>query len=143
MTRRERNARRRLAYHLDKARLAVACKPMVWGEDDCALFNANVQLAAMGIDPAAAFRGRYRTQRGAHRVLGLMGLPMMLQRFTRKHNRSRVDPNKARIGDIGLVPVGGAYACVRLLHRNEWIGRSEIGWFMLPTEHVRMAWRAA
>jgi hypothetical protein len=142
MTRRERNARRRLAYHLDKARLAVAAKPMVWGVDDCALWHADIQLKAMGIDPAAEFRGRYKTRRGAHRVLGLMGLPMVLQRFTRKHGCGRVEPSKARLGDIGLVPIGKAYACVRLLHRNEWIGRNDAGWSMVPTERVRIAWRA-
>lgn len=140
MTRRERNVRRRLSYHLDRARRTVAAKPMEWGKDDCALFHADVQFAATGFDPAAGFRGRYRTQRGAHRVLGALGLPMVLRKLT---GNERVDPERARIGDIGLVPVGKGFACVRLLHRNEWIGRNDAGWSMVPTERVRMAWRAA
>lgn len=142
MTRRERNARRRLAYHLDKARRACAGRPMVWGVDDCALWHADIQLAAMGVDPASSFRGRYTTRRGAHQALGLLGLPMALAKITRKHRCGRINPSIARVGDIGVIEIGKAFACVRLLHRDEWIGRNEAGWSMVPTERVRAAWRA-
>lgn len=138
----ERNARRRLAYHLDKARRACAGREMVWGDDDCALWQAGIQFAAMGVDVAAAFKGHYKTQRGAHRTLGVLGLPMVLQKITRKHGCGRVKPKDARIGDIGLIESGERFSCVRLLHRNEWIGRSEFGWTMVPTKMVRAAWRA-
>jgi hypothetical protein len=142
VTRRERNARRRLAYHLEKARKACVGRPMVWGKDDCALWHADIQLAAMGVDVAAPYRGRYKTRRGAHRVLGALGLPMALQRLTRKHRCNRVDPKRARIGDVGVIEVGKAFACVRLLHKGEWIGRNEFGWSMVPTDRVRAAWSA-
>lgn len=115
---------------------------MVWGEDDCALWHADIQLAAMGVDVAASFRGRYKTQRGAHRVLGLLGLPMVMQKLTRKHGCGRIKPKDAQIGDVGLIDAGKRFSCVRLLHRNEWIGRSEYGWSMVPTSRVRAAWRA-
>lgn len=137
----ERNARRRLAYHLDKARRACVGRAVVWGRDDCALWQSDIQLAAMGIDVAASFRGRYKTKRGAHRVLGVLGLPMVMQKLTRKHRCGRIKPKNARIGDIGLIDApGGRFSCVRLLHRNEWIGRSESGWSMVPTSRVRAAW---
>lgn len=55
-------------------------RPFEWGVHDCALFAADAVLAMTGEDPAEAFRGRYRTQIGAARVLhregfkGLLGL---------------------------------------------------------------------
>lgn len=140
MTARERRVRRRLAYHLRKAMREVAGKPMQWGVDDCALFHANVQFAVTGFDPCAEFRGRYKTRRGAHRVLGHGGLPAAMRRFARKHRWKAINPSAARVGDIGLIPVGNATAFVRCLHRGEWIGRNVAGWSMVATKSVRLAW---
>lgn len=36
-------------------------EPFCYGERDCALFLANCILAMTGVDPAAAYRGRYTT----------------------------------------------------------------------------------
>lgn len=44
-------------------------KPFSWGEADCCLFVCDCILAMTGHDPAAPFRGRYRTALGAHRAL--------------------------------------------------------------------------
>lgn len=44
-----------------------------WGRMDCALFAAGAVLAMTGIDPAAAFRGRYRSVAGSVRALRLYG----------------------------------------------------------------------
>lgn len=140
MIREQRNARRRLAYHLRIAMVRVAGRLMAWGKDDCALFHGDVELAALGYDPCAGFRGRYRTQRGAHRVLGRGGLPALLRRLSRSRRWRRIKPCHARVGDIGLMPVGKAVAVVRCLHKGEWIGRNEAGWSMVPTSRVRVAW---
>lgn len=48
---------------------AASERPFCWGKNDCCLFVADVCLAACGKDPAAAYRGRYRTEIGAKRVL--------------------------------------------------------------------------
>ena len=44
-----------------------------WGEHDCALFAAGGVLAMTGVDPAATFRGRYRTAIGSVRALRRYG----------------------------------------------------------------------
>lgn len=44
-----------------------------WGKMDCALFAAGAVLAMTGSDPAAAFRGRYRSCAGSVRALRLYG----------------------------------------------------------------------
>jgi len=48
---------------------AASGRPFCWGENDCCLFVADVCLAACDKDPAAAYRGRYRTEIGAKRAL--------------------------------------------------------------------------
>lgn len=48
---------------------AASGRPFCWGENDCCLFVADVCLAACGKDPAADYRGRYRTELGAKRAL--------------------------------------------------------------------------
>ena len=53
-------------------------RPFAWGEQDCALFACDAVAAMTGADPAAWFRGRYRTRRGAYALLKrfvLLGLP--------------------------------------------------------------------
>ena len=45
----------------------------VWGRMDCALFAAGAVLAMTDFDPAAAFRGKYRSQAGSVRALRLYG----------------------------------------------------------------------
>jgi hypothetical protein len=136
LTRAERNARRRLAYHLGRARRRWIAQPMRWGFDDCALAQAQVQLAALGQDPCAAFRGRYRTRRGARRVLGHGGLPAALRVAARRYGWRKIRSRQARIGDIGLVPTPTGLGVVRLMHRGQWIGRNETGFTMIPTAVV-------
>lgn len=142
MTRTERNLRRRLAAATDRARRAAVGRPFVWGKDDCVLFHANVERAVTGRDPAKKWRGRYRTPRGAHRILGKGGLPAALRRLSRSYGSRKIDPAKARVGDIGLIRVAWAYAVVRLVRRNEWIGRTPSGYSVVPTSMVKFAWSA-
>ena len=133
-----RNLRRRLAYHLRKAMddaFGVAA-PF----DCCVMFQADVHLAATGVDPVAAYRGRYSTVRGMRRVLGKGGLAARTRDIAREHGWKRVKPSAARVGDIGIVPAVGGLAVVRMLHRNEWVGRNETGWSVLPTSAVLRAW---
>lgn len=51
----------------------TARAPFAWGRYDCALHAAGAVEAVTGHDPAADFRGRYTTPRGAVRVLRKAG----------------------------------------------------------------------
>ncbi|WP_418884763.1 DUF6950 family protein [Aeromonas dhakensis] len=55
----------RLLTHIE----AAMGRPFVWGEADCCLFTADACIAVAGVDPAASYRGRYKTELGAYRVL--------------------------------------------------------------------------
>lgn len=134
----ERNLRRRLAYHLRKRMRAVAGVPIPF--DGCALFQCDVHLDATGDDPAEKWRGRYTTPRGMRRVMGKGGLANCMRGAARRHGWKRIKPSAAKVGDVGLVLTPTGFAVVRMLHRGEWIGRNAMGWSMLPTNLVRVAW---
>jgi hypothetical protein len=59
----------RLAAAIEEARGAA----FAWGEMDCATWAFDVRFALTGDDAAAAWRGRYRTERGAMRMLRQLG----------------------------------------------------------------------
>lgn len=134
----ERNARRRLAYHLRKAMAAAQGVPAPI--DCCVMFQADVHRAAFGSCPVSEWRGRYSSVRGMKRVLGPGGLPSRMRQVARRQKWKRVDPAKARVGDIGLVPAVNGLAVVRMLHRNQWIGRNQTAWSVLPTSMILRAW---
>jgi hypothetical protein len=47
--------------------------PFVWGETDCCQFVGRCVAAMTGTNPAAAWRGRARTARGASRIIRRLG----------------------------------------------------------------------
>lgn len=84
-----------LAALLARARAAE----FAWGEHDCCLFAADVVRAITGRDPAAAFRGRYRTRRGAQLALKRYGRGTLLATVTAILGEP-VPPLLARRGDV-------------------------------------------
>lgn len=76
---------------------------MEWGKDDCALWCADIIQDVLGYDPAAVNRDRYKSRRGAMRVLGKKGMLGALRAAARRHKWRRINPTMARPGDIGLV----------------------------------------
>lgn len=117
-------------------------EPMAWGQDDCALWVANILRSALGFDPAVNFRGRYHTPRGARRALSGFGLPGVLREVAREHRWPPVVPRKAEVGDVGLVsPRGRGPSCCVICRGSGWfVGRTEEGFAAVPSEVVRLAW---
>ncbi|MPT00937.1 MAG: hypothetical protein E2581_20910 [Pseudomonas sp.] len=48
---------------------AASERPFLWGEFDCCLFVSDCSIAICGVDPAKEYRGRYKTEIGAKRVI--------------------------------------------------------------------------
>lgn len=142
MTAAERNFRRRLVYHLlremDRVQGVVDRSP-----DGCAVFQANVHLAATGRDPIAPWRGRYRTERGMWRVFGAQSLRGAMLMVAQNMGWKRIPVSRARVGDLGIVIGSRSLVSVRMLHRNEWIARNETAWSMVRSDRVVMAWSVA
>jgi hypothetical protein len=89
--------RTRLGLYLAEA----ARTPFAEGRHDCALFAAGAVLAMTGMDPAAPFRGRYRTTRGGLRVLRRAGYRDHLALAVA--HLEEVPPSFARVGDLAAV----------------------------------------
>lgn len=94
--------RERLAAAILAAMDRAVANPPVWGVDDCALWCAEPIRIVLGYDPAASFRGRYRTALGANRVLGGTGLAGALADAATVHGWRRIKGDEADTGDIGL-----------------------------------------
>lgn len=95
--------RARLAAEMDRQRR----DPFVWGQHDCAIgFAAAIVEALTGDDMAAPYRGRYRTAKGAMKLLRDAGADK-LGDFVAQH-LPEVHPSQARVGDLGVVVSDGA-----------------------------------
>lgn len=72
-----------------------------WGELDCALFAAGAVAAMTGIDPAAAYRGRYTTAVGSVRALRRYGAGSLADTISADFAERPV--GHARRGDLVMV----------------------------------------
>lgn len=108
---------------------AVASKPHVYGDHDCALHGANAVFAQTGRDHGTLFRGRYRTELGAARALRKYGAGDLIATFDR--HLEVIPPALARRGDLVLaqgsigVCIGGeamfaGTAGLERIARGEW-----------------------
>jgi len=119
------------------------CKPFSWGESDCCLFVCDCILAMTGHDPAAPFRGRYRTALGAYRALrrycgGGLG------EIAAACGYAEVSPSMAQRGDVVLVnapecqPGGKALGICLGVHIAT---QSAFGLIFEPRARALRAWR--
>lgn len=101
--------RGRLAAHL----AASAGRPFAWGRHDCAIFAADCILAMTGEDPAAPFRGRYRSFKGGLKCLRKAGFADHVALATAR--LEAVHPAYARAGDLAMIatPDGAALGIVQ------------------------------
>ncbi len=118
--------------------------PMRWGKDDCALWTANILRPVLGYDPAAEWRGKYRTRDGSRRAAGTNGLLGAIRAIARRHHWKRIHPVLAQPGDVGMVwttyddkPVLATVICRK---RGWFVGRAASGITLLPADRVAMAW---
>ena len=87
------------ATRLANAIKAASGRPFSWGENDCCVFAAACCMAVCGVDPLAAYRGRYSTEQGAKRVLraGHGSLAALWDAHFQ-----RIDPALIQRGDVAL-----------------------------------------
>lgn len=82
----------------------VRHRKFTWGTFDCCMFAANCVLAMTGIDPVAAYRGKYTDAQSAavalHEIAG-GGLFEVMKCLEREFGWTYIDnPKKVRRGDI-------------------------------------------
>lgn len=124
---------------------AAAGKPFQWGAHDCALFACDAVLAMTGKDPAASFRGKYKTKRGAYGALKRFaggGLKETFAKLADQFGFIQLDNAAfAKRGDVVLLdtPEGDALAVVDLTGRHCLVV-SEKGLITKPLSDATCAW---
>ena len=114
-----------------------------WGVNDCALFACAVIRDATGVDHAAPFRGRYRTARGAARVLRAFaggGLEAVAEKIARGAGLAEVPPLTAQRGDFILLESEAGPALGVCLGEVAGLA-GESGMVTAPPPLWRRAWR--
>ena len=115
---------------------AASGRPFSWGEHDCCLFAADWVREATGSDPAAGYRGRYRSRSGAARLLREIAGGEVETAASRALGLPLPSPLLARRGDVALVAgalgvvVGGEVALP-----------GEAGLALHPLGTAEKAWR--
>lgn len=86
------------SYLLEHGKVAFS-----YGKQDCALFAAGAVAAMTGHDPAAEWRGRYRTPAGGLRLMRMAGFRGAVDFMNRTF--VPIHPAFAGDGDIAAVPL--------------------------------------
>lgn len=109
-----------------------------WGQCDCALFAAGAVAAMTGTDPAAGVRGRYKSSRGAARVLHRDGAASLADWVGARFQP--IGTGFARRGD--LVMAGGSLG-ICLGREAVFVGAEDAreGLVRLPLREWEHAWR--
>lgn len=135
--------RRRLNRRLSERRIlaamdAAAARAAVWGKDDCVLWVADILAPVLGYDPVAAYRGRYKTKRGALRLLGRGGLSRALALIAAERSWRVTPPARANIGDVGLLLIAGVPSIVICRAKGWFVARGDHGFVGLPAGDRRL-----
>ncbi|MEN2980854.1 hypothetical protein P7L78_21925 [Tistrella bauzanensis] len=106
-----------------------------WGALDCSIWAADWVRIVRGADPAAAWRGRYRTARGCARLIRRHpgGLAAMAADGLLSIGCLTVAPDVARPGDVGIIRgidparTGVVVEAIAIRGRASWITKIERG----------------
>jgi hypothetical protein len=129
---------------------ANSARPFVWGEFDCALFACDCVREMTGVDMASEFRGKYKSVRGALRLIkpfeSLMGLANAI---ALRHGLEKVPWAFAQRGDIVIVPapwlecpaVAGPYGALGIMCDRMALAPGLEGLIPVPPSTILGAWR--
>ena len=119
--------------------------PFAWGVHDCCLWVADAVRAQVGVDPAAALRGRYATALQARRVIAVAGgsLAALARAALGEPLRS---PMRACAGDVGLTLCPAATddedrSTLAVCLGGWWAAPGAHGLVLLPMSAAIAAWK--
>jgi hypothetical protein len=114
---------------------AAKDQPFVWGTRDCATWVADWRCIITGQDAAQAWRGRYRTERGALRAIRRAGFAS-IEEWVDSIAPRLPGPLLAQRGDVAMVQ--GALGIVT---GAQIAALSPGGLVFVPLTDAEMAWR--
>lgn len=128
-----------LKAYLDGART----RSFAWGENDCILFAAGAVEQMTGIDTASEFRGKYKTEMGAARLLRKLAPSGLPHAIARALGAEEISPLQAWRGDVVLIPIGDGKSAVGIvdLRGTAVVSVGEVGVEYRPLSAAVKAWR--
>lgn len=81
--------------------------PGEWGVSDCMIVAGDAIEAVTGVDPMAPYRGRYKTEAGAARLMRKNGCETVDDFLRKVFGLAPVGRLMAQRGDVGTVMQGG------------------------------------
>jgi hypothetical protein len=111
-------------------------QPFVWGQRDCATWVADWRHAVTGQDAARAWRGRYKTERGALRAIRRAGFSDMADWVDSIAGGRLPSPLLAQRGDVAMVQ-----GALGIVVGSRVAALSPQGVVMLPLSDAVAAWR--
>ena len=113
--------------------------PFVWGQHDCCLFAADCALAITGIDFAAGFRGKYRSAKGASRLIDAHGgFTAMITELL----GAEIPVNAAMRGDVLMLEQDG-HPALAVCYGADVVAVGVSGLVFRPLSDAVTAWRVA
>ncbi|TJV20398.1 MAG: hypothetical protein E5Y04_32340 [Mesorhizobium sp.] len=119
---------------------AIAATPGVWGQSDCLLTAAAGVEAVTGVDIMAPWRGRYKSERGAAKLMRREGCNDVEDVFRDFFGLPEIGRLMAQRGDVGVVDQGGAI-CAGFMCDLGFLARTETGRIILPQTAIKTAFK--
>lgn len=117
----------------------AAAQPLAYGEFDCMMYLANWAREVRGVDLAARWRGKYRTEREASRLMAHYGGMEALVDFAVAGILAATDA--PRIGDIAIVrPHGPAGEMGAIRTGTGWAALKHHGGIWTGAHRLAAAW---
>lgn len=117
---------------------AGAARPFVWDACDCCSWACAWVLLRRGVDPSAAWRGRYRTARGALRHIRRAGGDLLAVASAAMADAGLVVTSSPQPGDIGVILSAQGQA-LALRTPTGWAAKASVGIIVAPFDSLR-AW---
>jgi len=117
--------------------------PFQFGGFDCCLFVCDAIQAMTGVDVAADFRGKYKTEIGAAKfMLKIGGVLGIAERVAAENNLQKVDLNFAWRGDgVYFEPNGDGVVGVISTCGKQIAAAGEVGVVFYPRSDAQIIWR--
>ncbi|TPL30171.1 hypothetical protein [Mesorhizobium sp. B2-4-7] len=118
----------------------IATTPGVWGQSDCLLTAAAGVEAVTGVDIMEPWRGRYKSEAGAARLMRREGCRTVEDVFRDYFGLPEIGRLMAQRGDVGVVEQAGVL-CAGFMCDLGFLVRTEAGRLILPQTAVKTAFK--
>ncbi|WP_146767950.1 DUF6950 family protein [Mesorhizobium atlanticum] len=119
---------------------SIGVEAGIWGQSDCLMTAAAGIEAVTGIDIMKPWRGRYRSEAGAARLMRKEGCETVEDVLGTFFGLPEVGRLLAMRGDVGVVESGGQLCCGFLCDRG-FLVRTESGRILLPQTAIKTAFK--